>query len=202
MAKPTTAQNFAMPTASPHAALTDAELVDGIRNGNDRLTSELYRRYNDKVFYRCLSMTKDRELAHDLAQDVFVKVLTNLPKFKGTSDFSFWIYAITYNHCISYLRKNKRLRFEELDEDAEKPDTGNEELHAKVLQELRLSHLQLLLKQLKASEQTLLLMRYRDGISVQQIAELLGLGESAVKMRLLRSRGRLNELLLAMREEE
>lgn len=181
--------------------LTDAELVVGAKKGDRILLTELYNRYASKIYYKCLSMVKDKELAQDMAHDVFIKVSTNLIKFKGASELSFWIYAITYNHCISYLKKSKRLQFDTIDERIDPPDEGAQQLTEKLLRELQISQLKKLMKLLKPEEEVILLMRYQDGMSIKQIATILQIGESAVKMRLKRCREHLAELFKAHSDE-
>jgi len=178
----------------PPSSLSDAELVEGIGGGNRKLLNELYNRYAKKIYYKCLSIVKEKSLAQDLAHDIFIKVCTNLHKFKGTSDLSFWIYAITYNHCIAHLRKAKRIRFEVINEKLDPEDHGDEELTTKIVRDLQLTQLKKLINQLKPDEEVILLMRYQDGMNIKQIASILQLGESAVKMRLKRCRTRITEL--------
>lgn len=182
-------------------SLTDADLVAEIRNGNGQLFNELYNRYSARVYHKCLAMVKEKSLAKDLAHDVFIKVFTHLDNYKGTAELSFWIYAITYNHCISYLRKAKKIRFDTLDEALDSEDEGEALLTEKIVQDLRITQLDLLLKKLKPEEEVILLMRYQEGMSVKQIAAILKVGESAVKMRLKRCRGKLVELFNAISHE-
>jgi len=176
-------------------ASTDNELVAAIQAGKQAYLAELYNRYEKKVYYRCLGMVKDRSLAQDLAHDVFIKVFSNLHKFKGTADFSFWINAITYNHCISYLRKAKRLRFDPIEPGTDQVDEGDTALTEKIIHDLQITQLDHLLSTLPKEEELLLLMRYQDRMQIREIATILNIGESAVKMRLSRSRARLAEML-------
>lgn len=181
-------------SSPPPDALSDEDLVEGVKAGNRKLLNELYNRYAQKIYFKCLSLVKDKSLAQDLSHDIFIKVCTNLHKYKGTSDLSFWIYAITYNHCITHLRKAKRLRFTAIDETVDPEDHGDEELTAKMMRDIQLTQLKKLIKQLKPEEEVILLMRYQDGMNIKQIAGILQLGESAVKMRLKRCRTRIAEL--------
>lgn len=185
----------------PPSSLSDTELVEGIGKGNRKLLNELYNRYATKIYYKCLSMVKDSNLAQDMSHDVFIKVSTNLHKYKGTSDLSFWIYAITYNHCISHLRKAKRIRFDPIDEKLDPEDHGEQELTEKLVRDLKLTQLKKLIKKLKPDEEVILLMRYQDGMNIKQIASILQIGESAVKMRLKRVRTRLAELFNELDDE-
>lgn len=63
--------------------------------------------YKDQVFNTCLSIVKNYEDAEDLAQEVFVKVYLKLPAFRHDSSLKTWIYRITVNKCLQYLRSNK-----------------------------------------------------------------------------------------------
>ena len=190
----TPASPSATPTV-PAAQLTDRELVVAILEGKKRCLDELYRRYQDRVYYKCLGMVKDATQAQDLAHDVFIKIFTNLHKYQGKADLSFWIYAITYNHCISHLKKARRLRFDAMAESFDAADDGAATLDDKLLKELRLDQLERLLKQLRPEEEVLLVLKYQEAMSVLQIANILQLNESAVKMRLKRARERLAKLL-------
>lgn len=182
--------------------LTDNELVRAIQAGKQALLTELYQRYEKKVYYRCVGVVKDGSLAQDLAHDVFIKVFANLHKFKGAADFSFWINAITYNHCISHLRKAKRLRFDPLEPGTDQADEGDAALTEKIIQDLKITQLDSLLGKLPREEELLLLMRYQDKMQIREIATILNLGESAVKMRLSRSRARLAEMLSQIENDE
>ena len=155
---------------------------------------ELYDRYALKVFQKCLSFTKNEEEAKDVAHDVILKIYLNLSSFNKKSKFSTWVYAITYNHCVDYQAKQRKLmnmveeiRLEE-ESDARKSPTDSQILG------LSVEALYLLLEKLSPAEKSLLLMKYQDGFSIKEIAELIGSGISAVKMKLKRTKTKLIEL--------
>ncbi|MBB4079772.1 RNA polymerase sigma-70 factor (ECF subfamily) [Lewinella aquimaris] len=177
------------------------ELVLGGRSGDKDCLNEIYTRFADRVYFKCRSIVKNETVAHDLAHDVFIKVFTNLDKLKNPEGLGSWIFSITYNHCVTYLRQARRLRFEEIQVDRDPADTGEEEFTEKMLGELRISQLARMLDQLKEEEQIILLLKYQEGLSVLQIGRLLDIGESAVKMRLKRSRTHLAELYRQMESE-
>ena len=175
---------------------SDWEIIQRIFNGEKLLLEVIYDRYGKKAYHRCLSIVKDRDIAQDLSHDIMIKVFMNLEKFKGTSDFSFWVYSITYNHCMDYLKKKKKFRIGFYDTVViEHVSTAEIELENKILKDLQLDQLNVLFQELKDDEKIILLMRYQDGMSVKKISSTLGLGESAIKMRLKRGRDRLAELL-------
>ena len=75
---------------------------------NSRLVEVLYERYADKVYRRCISFVKEASIAEDLTHDIFIKVYLNLGRFKQKSKFSTWLYSITYNFCVDYVRKKQK----------------------------------------------------------------------------------------------
>lgn len=177
--------------------LSDVEIIQIILNqGKKDLLEILYDRYSAKIYYKCLGIIGNTEISKDLTHDILIKIFINLSKFRGTSDFSLWVHSITYNYCMDYLRKKKKMQIEKFDvKDFDYPSTAEIELENKILADLKLSQLEILLQELKSEEKLILLMRYQDSMSVKQIAETLVISESAVKMRLKRSRDRLAELL-------
>lgn len=180
-------------------ALSDKEIVAQIikepnKARQRKLQGELYNRYAGKIFHKCLSLTKDREVAKDLTHDIIVKILLNLSNYKGNAPFYSWVFAIVYNQCMDFLKNQKKLRFKEIDEQFDPADDESEKQHKELL-ELKLNQLEDLLENLDTPERLLLLMRYQDKLSIAEIAQMLDLSNSAVKMRLKRSRDHLAILL-------
>lgn len=180
--------------------LKDAELVQGIleeqnKEKKRKLQEVLYDRYANKIYYKCQSILKDTNTAKDLAHEVILKVFLNLHQYKGEGTLLSWILTITYHQCISYLNKQKKMQLEEDVQVFEQEDTQEIILEEKKLMELRLDQLQQLLATMKESERAILMMYYQDELSIKKISQLLKIGESAVKMRLKRSRDRLAKLM-------
>ena len=184
--------------------LSDKELIQIIlEQGKKELLEILYVRYSARIYYKCLGIIRNKETAQDLAHDIMIKVFLKLDKYRGTSDFSLWVHSITYNHCMDYINKSKRFQYEDFDARAyEHVSTEEIELENKILADLQLSQLEALLEELKPQDKLILMMRYQDSMSVKQVAKTLAISESAVKMRLKRSRDRLAELLKASQDNE
>ena len=133
-------------------------------------------------------------MAKDLTQDVLLKVFSNLPQFKGKSTFNMWVRAITFNYCIDYLRKRKRMYFEEYQEEKlENMSIEDNTIAAKQLLEERSELLKTLICDLKVKDQAVIKMRYYEGRSIKEISDAIGSGVSATKMRLKRAKERLIE---------
>jgi RNA polymerase sigma factor (sigma-70 family) len=180
-------------TGSKLSDMDDMEMVERVVHyGEQHLLDHLYERYALKIYHKCLSLAKDKEIAQDLSHDILIKIFTSLAKFQGKSAFSLWVHSITYNHCMDYLRLQKRLQYTEYDEhhfDNISEDVIERE--NKELEELQFSQLERYLEELHAEEKMILMMRYQDDMSVNEIAETLKIGLSAVKMRLKRGRDKL-----------
>lgn len=176
-------------------SLTDEKIVELIMSSeNPEFFEEIYERYAKKIFSKCLSFSKDQIEAMDLAHDVLIKIYLNLSKYQKKAKFSTWIYAITYNYCVDYQVKRKKQMtiLEELKNDDSELVVQN---HTdEELEEITTEKLKQLLEKVSLAEKTLLLMKYQDNFSVKEIAKTIGVGESAVKMKLLRSKAKLMKL--------
>lgn len=187
--------------------LSDEELVALIKDTNEQTVhrqcqEELYERYASKVFNKCLGIVRNKEDAKDLTHDIMVKILLKIKLFRGDSPLFGWIYAITYNHCLSWLKKKNKMSMQDFETVSRELAEDNYELNHKKLKEAKLETIQKLMHQLNEADRAILLMRYQDGLSINDISQILQLGESAVKMRLKRSRDRLSDLVNTNHDEE
>lgn len=150
----------------------------------------LYNRYVGKVYQQCLSMTNDSEQAQDFTQDIFLKAFNKLEAFQQRSSFSTWLYAIAYNHCADQIRLARRLPTTDLTIQLQETRAeGDTQLHEETLQLMQIA-----MSRLTDEERKLLRLKYEDGMSIEDIAQLYGLKPSAVKMRLKRSRERVQAI--------
>ncbi|GGZ41031.1 RNA polymerase sigma factor [Echinicola pacifica] len=89
----------------------ELEIINNIREGDEKSFQLLYHDYSPKVYNTALSYTKSKEAAEEVCQDVFMKIYKNARQFKGESSLSTWIYRITVNTALNHLKKNKRFSF-------------------------------------------------------------------------------------------
>ncbi len=155
----------------------------------------LYERYCDKVYRKCLSFTKNPVQAEDLTHDIFLKLIVKLSSFQEQAKFSTWLYSITYNYCTDYIRTTNTRRELYVDDQWERLDVSGDDGLAE-LAEMEARQMEQALHQLPPDEQAMLLMKYQDDISIRDIASVTGLTETAVKMRLKRSRDKLRKYYL------
>jgi RNA polymerase sigma-70 factor (ECF subfamily) len=179
-------------TLSP-AAQADADLLERLQAKHYREAfTLLVPRYRDKVFRLCFSMLRDRALAEDTAQDVFLRVWRALPGFAGQSALSTWIYAISKNACLSEIRKRKPQVSLDLDEDEYHPELAA--LAAPEADDSATVSVTQLLDQLPERYRQAVTLFYMQDKSYEQTAEILGLPLGTVKALLHRARKRLIEL--------
>jgi len=132
-------------------------------------------------------MLKDEALAHDATQDIFIKLFLNLAKFSEKSKFSTWVYSITYNYCIDFIRKKKKEKNIFSDEIENAPDII-EDVDDNELLEMEVGRLKRVLHEIPTGDQAILLMKYQDEMSIKEIAATLDKSESAIKMKIKRAK--------------
>jgi RNA polymerase sigma factor (sigma-70 family) len=170
--------------------LSDEEIVTKItRNDKTFLFEILYNRYYSKIMDKSYSLVRNGELAADLTRDILSKVYEKLKNYKGNSSFSSWIYSITYNHCIDFLREKKKLHYPDWNMQNDLPEIIDEVEEDNTL--LNYDRLLKLLDLIHTEEKALLVMKYQDELSLKEIGEALRISESAAKMRIKRAKARL-----------
>lgn len=171
---------------------TDELLINAIQQGDKNSMGELYLRYIPIVRNRCLSFTKNTEIAKDLAQDIMLKVIDKVNSFKGDSRFSTWLYALTFNYCIDHVKKTQF--FTSLEECNDIMTYEELELESAVKKELKIINAERALAAISKKDQQLLIMKYQYNKSIKELQDLYNLSASAVKMRLLRAREKATDL--------
>jgi RNA polymerase sigma factor (sigma-70 family) len=173
--------------------LSDEDLVRlFVEKQENQYFEILYERYSEKVYRKCLSFVKDTAKAEDFTHDIFLKLITSLPSYKETAKFSTWLYSITYNYCVDKVRTIKKLAEGELDEEFDLEDLEDDT----ELREIEAQRLRHALDKVSADEKAILLMKYQEDLSIKEIAELFGVTESAVKMRLLRAKEKVKKIFM------
>lgn len=178
----------------------ESEIVRRAQEGDREAFRELVERYQRRVYSVCYGMLKNNEDSLDVSQEVFVKVFRYLDKFNHQSSFYTWLYRITVNMCIDFIRKNSRVRKVEYDDgishdaaDVEgeehilpstlglNPDKvyGRKELREKMLEAL---------ETLSEKHRTILILREVEGLSYEEMAEVLNISKGTVMSRLFHAR--------------
>lgn len=159
--------------------ISDKELVAGYINGNTRYFEELIYRHKNKVFAFILSKIKNKDLAEDIFQDTFVKVINSLQKqlYNEEDKFLPWVMRIAHNLVIDYFRQNNKVRTivptDEFDI-FEIISDNTKNIEETLVNTQIFSDVRKLIELLPNDQKEVLMMRYYDELSFKEIADLTG----------------------------
>ncbi len=181
----------------------EGDLVRRARHGDLAAYDGLVRRYQERIYATIYHMTANHEDANDLAQESFIKAFSALKSFKGGSSFYTWIYRIAVNKTINFLkqRRNKHhISLNDLDFNAEHdPDLVALISDKTPQRDINLSELQKKLNEalLKLSEphRTVVVLHDVQGVSHDEIADIVGCNIGTVRSRLFYARQQLQGYL-------
>ena len=182
---------------------SDSELVEAFRAKDQGAYIELVERYTEKAHNLAVRITRSREDAEEILQDVFITVFNKIDSFKGESAFSSWLYRVTVNTAFMKLRKRKKHASVELDESI--PSTNGWTMDRSdscdinyMTSRHQLRHeLEEAISKLPDEYKLIFVLRDVDGLSNQEVGEVLSLSVPAVKSRLHRSRSMLRKRLMS-----
>jgi RNA polymerase sigma factor (sigma-70 family) len=177
---------------------TDFATIQLVLQGQQSAFATLVNKYQSYVFTIALKYVPNREAAEELTQDVFVKMYKSLADFKGNSKLSTWLYSICHNTCVSYLRKKQLPSVYVSDQlIARVADIGGGTIaaDAQMEQKSRALALETAIAQLPETDAEIVTLYYLADQSIDDIARILGLTTSNVKVKLFRARQKLRELL-------
>jgi RNA polymerase sigma-70 factor (ECF subfamily) len=171
---------------------SDGELIGRILAGERDVYARLVERYQDTMYRHAAAMVSDRDAAADLVQDTFVKAFTRL----DTCDpdrFAAWLFRILRNRCKDWL-KNRRQHTAPLQDDAHAAGEGDDP--GRTLERTELGRVvDAALMRLPPAQREAFLLKHVDGLSYEEMAERLETGVSALKMRVMRAREALQDIL-------
>ena len=182
--------------------VSEKKIIEKVLGGDANAFEELVLRYEKTVYNLALRMVGDRDDAFDMTQEAFIKAYGSLSSFRGDSKFSVWIYRITTNVCLDFLRSKSRkqqvsLTVSDDDEDAQLdiPDPKADP-EQQLMQKMSMQSVEEGLKTLPDKQRQILVMRELGGMSYAEIGKALSLEEGTVKSRIFRARKRLCAFLL------
>lgn len=182
--------------------LTDDQLVERTKQGDKRAFGTLVQRWQRQVYSQCLRQLRNPLIAEEVAQDVFIAVYRAIPSFRAEARFSTWLFRIVINHCknkVQYQIRRHKERHEPLEGlNPEIPrELPVEEPNAEqVLQKKKMIELlQDALAQLDEKQRAIIVLRDVQGLSYEEICEILSLPKGTVKSRIHRARQEVAKLL-------
>ncbi len=200
-----------MPTTDDLVSLPDADVVRLAQEGRELAFRELVRRYERPVFSLVYRMVRDRELAEDLAQDAFIKVLNHIDRYSPEFKFSSWVFKIANNVAIDHLR---RRRLDTISMDGSPHAASATEVEASsfdvaadqesALDELEARELgdaiEAAIGKLRPEYRACIMLRHVEGRAYEDIAATLDLPLGTVKTYIHRARHELRQALDDLKE--
>ncbi len=171
--------------------MDERKLVRLAQEGSEEAFTSLVRAYQARVYSMALNFTRNREVADDLAQEVFLKTYLALPKFRFRSEFGTWLYRIAVNHIKDHLRRKGRAKEVPLDEVRELANAGEEETLSRERERSEEARRGLVLKVLQGlpdKYRIILTLRDIQGMPYDKIAAVLRISPGTVDSRLHRAR--------------
>ena len=176
--------------------LSDQEIIDSVKLGNQSDYSIIVERYKDKAFSLLKKMLKNEQDAEETLQDCFLKAYNSLSGFKGEAKFSTWFYRIVYNTALTKLSSKKRKTENEMSSVHEhfdlKSDYDYNVSERKDMSEL----INELVNKLPEKHSAIINLFYLDEMSCEEISKVLNISLSNVKVMLHRSRNALKDIII------
>jgi RNA polymerase sigma-70 factor, ECF subfamily len=171
------------------------EVIEACRRGERDAFETLFQAYRNRVFSIALRYSGNRAAALDIAQDVFVKLLSSIDDFRGDAGFESWLYRLVVNRCLDYHRRGRRLRNFVEKIFAPQPQSALQEILKSEME----SQVQRGIEKLVPEQRIVVVLRYTEGLSYEQIAEILGCSMGTVASRLNRAHKILEKRLASLR---
>lgn len=183
----------------------DKILVARCREGDRSAFRAIVSKYERRVYGIVIGMIRDREESWDLTQDIFVKVYRHLDSFEGNSSLYTWIYRIAVNLCIDHLRRKRIVKVEYDDTRAQgepsdvvfplMSQTDSEAPPKRLLREELMAKVNTALEQLSPKHKQMIILREVEGLSYQEISDVLGISIGTVMSRLFHARKNMQKVL-------
>jgi RNA polymerase sigma-70 factor (ECF subfamily) len=164
---------------------SDSAVIEGCRRGDREAFRALFETYKDKIYSIALRFSGEESLAMDIAQDTFLKLFSSMAEFRGDAQFSTWVYRLVVNSCLDHKRRSWRL-IPIADDLLAVLRAPGDALHALLHSEMR-GRVRSAIEKLPAEQRIVVVLRYTEGLSYEEIAEVLGCSMGTVASRLSRA---------------
>lgn len=175
----------------------EAELISRCQQGDQDALKEIFDQYHKKVYRIAYGVVRQREDSLDIVQEVFIKLFRSIQNFKGKSKFYTYLYRLTLNTAIDHVRKIRKYAVSSLDQEgipqpAEESEKGPDRI---LLHKELEGRVNLAMEKIPIDQRTALLLREVEGLSYQEMAEVMGCSIGTVMSRLHYGRKKMQELL-------
>jgi RNA polymerase sigma-70 factor (ECF subfamily) len=175
----------------------DQDVIEGCQRGEEAAFQALFESHKDKVYSIALRYAGDPAAAMDIAQETFLKLMDRIGQFRGESSFDSWLYRLVVNSCLDHRRREKRLMplVEEFFDRFRAPQSSALE---DLLRDERQRQVQEVVSKLAPEQRIVVVLRYTEGLSYEEIAELLQCSRGTVASRLNRAHKMLERRLAGL----
>lgn len=174
----------------------DNVLISNIKNGDESSFDRLVVKYQKKIYYLACRLTNDHFAALDLSQTAFIKAYRSINKFQEKSDFYTWLYRITVNICLNYLKKKGRKKEVTYDDRLAASQVDLQPLPESSLQNKELqTAINEALNSLPPQQKITFILHYKEGLLLREIAIHLGSSLGTVKANLFHALQKLRKQL-------
>ena len=197
------------PASTGRDPVDDRELVESARKGDRDAFRVLFERYHRRAYALAFGVLRHQDDALDVVQDAFIKAHKYLDKFEGNSSFYTWLYRIVMNLAIDHMRKHRRVKPVELDEQHLDGTVGEDALLPKMLggnpgralldKEIR-ARIDQALSELSENHRNVLVMRELEGMSYEEMAQAMNCSKGTIMSRLFHARKNMQKRLVDLVE--
>jgi RNA polymerase sigma-70 factor (ECF subfamily) len=174
------------------------DVIQACQRGDDEAFRVLFETHKDRVYSIALRYAGDSATAMDIAQETFLKLLSSIRQFRGDSSFDSWLYRMVVNSCLDHHRRKRRF-LPLVDEMLDVFRTSAEDALHEMLQDEQEERVQQVVAQLPEDQRIVVVLRYTEGLSYEDIAEVLGCRRGTVASRLNRAHKALERRLSHLR---
>ena len=181
----------------------DNFLIKQAIRGDAYAFEQLMRRHESRMYSVALRMCGNREDAQDCVQDAMLRIYRALDRFKGQSSFSTWVYRITMNTCLDELRRRKVRASTSLDtllESGWSPTDENDTPERHAIDTERKGALEKAIGSLPEDMRSAIVLREMQGLSYEEISDVLSVNVGTIKSRISRGREQLRQLITGQPE--
>jgi RNA polymerase sigma-70 factor (ECF subfamily) len=176
---------------------TDQGVIEGCRRGESDAFRALFERYKDKVYTIALRYSGDASVAQDIAQETFLKLFAGIGGFRGDSSFDSWLYRLVVNSCFDQKRKARRLA-PLIDGFLDLIQAPGASVLDDVMRAEMSGRLRSVVAGLPPEERMLIVLRYTQGLSYEELGEVMGCSSGTIGSRLNRIHKMLEKRLLRL----
>ncbi len=180
--------------------MEDRELISGIKNKNKQVYKEFIEQYQKLVLNICFRFVNNSDDANDVAQEVFIEAYRSIEKFREDSKISTWLYRISVNKSLNFLRDNKKTKITDSYSGEQKTSDGSLQTtttpETNFINKERKEIIDKAINSLPDRQKTAFILHKKEDLSQEEISKVLGISIKAVESLIIRAKQNLQKKLI------